>query len=84
MGNIVTTCEPFNNLSSNGKKIGSSYNNNVLLYCFSKARDSLKYKYDASNSKLIDVDSIIATVTMTYLPSSKLYALDSNDAKRLA
>ena len=73
-----------NKPSSNGKKIGSSCNIMVLLYWFSKARGSLKYKYDALNSKWIDVDSIISTVTMTYQPSSKLYALDSNDVECLA
>src|SRR5665213_2576292 len=52
--------------SSNGKKNGSSCNIMVLLYWFSKARGSLKYKYDASNFKWIDVDSIISTVTITY------------------
>ena len=56
----------------------------VLLYRFSKARDSLKHKYDASNYKWMDVNSIISTVTMAHQPSSKLYALDSNHVECLA
>ena len=58
----------------------------VWSYCigFYEARGSLKYKYDASDSKWIDVDSIIPTMTMTYQPSSNLYALDSNDVECLA
>ena len=70
--------------SSNGKKNGSSCNIMVLLYWFSKARGSLKYKYDASNFKWIDVDSIISTITMTYQPSFQLYALDNIDVECLA
>ena len=55
-------------------------------YCigFYEARGSLKCKYDASDSNWIDVDSIISTMTMTYQPSSKLYALDSNDVECMA
>ena len=56
----------------------------VLLYWFSKARGSLKYKYDASDFKWIDVDSIISTVTMTYQPSFELYAMDNNGVECLA
>ena len=56
----------------------------VLMYWFSKARGSLKYKHDALDFKWIDVDSIISTVTMTYQPSFELYALDNNDVECLA
>ena len=54
-------------------------------YCigFLKLKSSLKDKYDALNSKWTDVDSILSTMTTTYQPFSKLYALDSNNAKCL-
>jgi hypothetical protein len=42
----------------------------VLLNWFSKASGNLKFKYDHSDSKWIDVDSVIATVTLSYLPES--------------
>ena len=51
----------------------------VLMYWFSKDRGSLKYKYDTLISKHINVDLLYQIVTMTYQPSSKLYASDSND-----
>ena len=47
-------------------------------YCLGFLGGSLKYKYDASDSKWMNVDSIISIVAMTYQPFSKLYALDSN------
>ena len=55
-----------NTLSCNGRKIWSSCNTMVLLYWFFKGRGSLGYKYDASDSKWINIDSIISTVTLTY------------------
>jgi hypothetical protein len=43
----------------------------VLLNWFSKAFRNLKFKYDHSDSKWIDVDSVIAIVTLSYLPESR-------------
>ena len=45
-------------LSSNGQKIGSSCRIMIFLHWFFRASGSLKCKYDASNSKWIDVNSI--------------------------
>ena len=73
-----------NKTSSNGRKIGSSCIIMVLLYSTSRGKGSLKYKYDALDSKWIDINSTVSTVTMTYQPSSKLYASDSNDDECLA
>lgn len=39
---------------------------------------------DALGFKWIGVNSIISIMTMTYQPSSKLYALDSNDDECLS
>jgi hypothetical protein len=55
----------------------------VLLNWFSKASGNLKFKYDHSDSKWIDVDSVIATVTLKYLLESRFYKLQSSDAVNL-
>ena len=55
----------------------------VLLNWFSKALGNLKFKYDHCDSKWINLDSIIGTITLTYLPDSYLYKLIRDDAKNL-
>ena len=52
------------------KKGFSSPSTMVLLNWFSKAPGHLKFKYDHSDNKWIDVDSVIATVTFTYNANS--------------
>jgi hypothetical protein len=55
----------------------------VLLNWFSKASGNLKFKYDHFDSKWIDVDSVIAIVTLSYLPESRFYKLQSSNAVNL-
>ena len=55
----------------------------VLLSWFSKASRNLKFKYDHCNSKWIDLDIIIATITLTYLLDSLLYKLERHNAENL-
>ena len=50
----------------------------MMLKWFSKATSSKKFKYDISHSKYFDVQNILSIVTMSYMPNTKLYALDSN------
>jgi hypothetical protein len=55
----------------------------ALLNCFSKATGNLKFRYDHYDSKWVDLDSIIATVTLTYMPESCFYKLGRSDADNL-
>ena len=55
----------------------------VLLNWFSKASGNLKFKYNHCDSKWVNLDSIIAIVTLTYLPDSRLYKLERHDAENL-
>jgi hypothetical protein len=48
----------------------------VLLNWFSKATGNLKFKYDHCDSKWVDLDSIIAIVTLTYMLESRFYKLE--------
>ena len=51
----------------------------VLLNWFSKVFKNLEFKFDHSNSKWIDVGSVIAIVTLSYLPESRFHKLQSSD-----
>jgi hypothetical protein len=39
----------------------------------------MKFKYNHSDCKWVDVDTIISTVTLTYNAVQKLYILDPSD-----
>ena len=44
-----------------------------------------KFKYDEhTDTKWIDVDCIMSTVTMIYNPTIEVYALDRNDFEHLS
>jgi hypothetical protein len=45
---------------------------------FSKFRKHLKFKYDVTDSKWIDINSIIILVTMTYDKVKNVYTLNVN------
>jgi hypothetical protein len=51
----------------------------VRLNWFSKALGNMKFKYDHSDCKWIDLDTIISTVTLTYNAVQKVYILDPSD-----
>ena len=55
----------------------------VMLSWFNKAPGQLKFKYDHSDWKWIDLDSIISTVTMSFNSNTNLYSLDPVDAASL-
>ncbi len=65
------------------KKGISSPSTMVLLNWFSNALGHLKFKYGHPNYKWIDVDSIIAIVTLTYNANSKKISLDQEDVASL-
>ena len=55
----------------------------VMLQYFRKLPGHLKFKYDATDSRWIDVDAIITTVTVEYNSSNDVYTLDLEDADAL-
>lgn len=55
----------------------------VLLNYFSKFRGHLKFKYDVTDSKWIDIDSIISSVTLTFDRTQNVYTLNDVDAQAL-
>ena len=55
----------------------------VLLNWFSKAIQKLKLKYNHCDLKWVDLDSIIAIVTLTYMLKSHFYKLERGNADNL-
>ena len=47
------------------------------------ANGNLKFKYDHFDYKWVDVDSIIFTLTLTFLSGPKLYSLNQDDYESL-
>jgi hypothetical protein len=56
----------------------------VMLQYYRKYPGRNKFKYDHTNSKWIDVDCIISTVTMSYNSTNEVYTLDRNDSEQLS
>jgi hypothetical protein len=56
----------------------------VMLQYYRKYPCRNKFKYDHTDSKWIDVDCIISTVTMSYNFTNKVYTLDRNDSEQLS
>ena len=60
------------------------YSNNphieVMLQYYRKHPGRNKLKYDHKDSKWIDIDCIISTVTMSYNSTNEVYTLDRNDS----
>ena len=52
----------------------------VMLQYYRKHLCHNKFKYDHTDSKWIDVDCIIFTVTMSYDSTNDMYTLDINDS----
>jgi hypothetical protein len=56
----------------------------VMLQYYRKYPGRNKFKYDHTDSKWIDVDCIISTVTMSYNSTNEVYTLDRNDSEQLS
>jgi len=55
----------------------------VMLQYYRKYPSRNKFKYDHTDSKWIDVDCIISTVTTSYNSTNEVYTLDRNDLEQL-
>ena len=55
----------------------------VMLQYLNKHPSHSKFKYDQTDSKWINVDCIIFTITMSYNSTNEVYTLDRNDLKQL-
>ena len=55
----------------------------IMLAWFKKIPGQLKFKYDLSDWKWIDLDSVISTVTMSFNSNTNLYSLDPADVVSL-
>ena len=55
----------------------------IMMYYFSYAPEHLKFHYDQTSCKWVDLDSIMSNVTMDFDPIRKMYLLDLVDAKSL-
>jgi hypothetical protein len=76
-GNSKVPVDLMNRPVGRNSATGPTYQ--VRLNWFSKSSGNLKFKYDHSDCKWVDVDSIISTVTLTFLSGPKLYSMDSED-----
>jgi hypothetical protein len=56
----------------------------VMLQYYRKYPCHNKFNYDHTDSKWIDVDCIISTVTMSYNSTNEVYTLDRNDSEQLS
>jgi hypothetical protein len=56
----------------------------VMLQYYRKYPGRNKFKYDHTDSKWIDVDCIISTVTMSYNSTNEVYTPDRNDSEQLS
>jgi len=67
---------------------GSRKNSNpspiqVMLQYFSKAVGLNKFKYDHSDTKWVDIESIITTVTLSFNLVTSIYTVDPEDVDAL-
>jgi hypothetical protein len=65
------------------KKLAASASVEVRLNWFSKTLRTMKFKYDHSDCKWVDVDTVISTVTLNYNAAQKLYSLEPTDFRNL-
>jgi chloramphenicol O-acetyltransferase len=72
-----------NRPSGLSKKVGSNPIVMVFLNWFMKVFSHLEFKYEASNSKWIDLDSAISMVTMALDARKTTYTLNKTDAHSL-
>lgn len=68
---------------TSAKQNSNTCNIQVMLQYFWKFPGHLKFKYDHTDTRWIDVDTIISTVTLEYNSTTDVYTLDSNDADAL-
>ena len=55
----------------------------ITMYQFSHALGHLKFHFDHTYCKWVDVDSIVSNVTMEYVLVRKIYSFDLVHAKSL-
>ena len=55
----------------------------VMLHYYGKHPSHNKFEYDDTNSKWIDVDWVITTITINYNIINEVYTIDVNDSKKL-
>jgi hypothetical protein len=56
----------------------------VILYYYRKHPGLTKFKYDYTDSKLIEVDCVKSAITMSYNSINEVYTLDRKDSKQLS
>ena len=61
------------------KKGNSEPSHEVYLNYFSRHPGHLKFRYDHSDAKWVDIATIITTVTFTFNVGTGVYSLDSED-----
>lgn len=66
-----------------GKECNVQCNWQVLLQYFRKVPGLNKFKYDHTDTRWIDVDTVITTVTLEYSSSTDVYTLATEDADAL-
>lgn len=66
-----------------GKKNTNGCPIQVLLQYFSKTVGLNKYKYDHSDTKWIDIECIITTVTLSFNPTNSVYTVNPEDVDSL-
>lgn len=67
--NRTTTC----------KKVSSGPTVEILLNWFKRAPGRNKFKYDATDTQWIDVDSVISTIALSFNNRTNIYSLEEND-----
>lgn len=66
-----------------GKESNVQCNREVLLQYFRKVPGLNKFKYDHTDTRWIDVDTVITTVTLEYSCSTDVYTLATEDVDAL-
>lgn len=62
-----------------GKKVSSSPSIQVMLNWFKSAPGRNKYKYDVTDTRWIDIESVICIVALSFNSSNKVYTLRENN-----
>ena len=70
-------------VEENGRRNPHNPHIEVMLQYYRKHLGRDKFKYDHTDSKWIDVDCIICTITMMYNSGNEVYSLDRNDVDLL-
>ncbi len=78
--------QPVDLLTRSGNTWKKSNSNPIIevqMNWFSKAPGRHRFRYDHSDSKWVDIDTIITTVTLSYQKMGKVYTLNTEDAAAL-